>query len=50
MEEYLLEAMLHGISEIHVALGNFRMRLARMAEELLHPAGEVAGEPDCTIR
>ena len=41
VKEDFLEAVLHGKGEVHVALRNFGMRLARLAEQLLHAIGEM---------
>src|SRR6266536_4017270 len=41
LEEHFFEAVLHGVGEIHIALCNFGVRLARRAEEFFHLAAEM---------
>src|SRR5579872_2381595 len=50
MEEYLFEAVLHGESEIHVTLGDFRVRLAGLTKQFFHARGIVAGKLHGSIR
>src|SRR6266516_2611593 len=44
VKEYLLEAMLQGKRQVHVAQRDLGVRLARIAEQLLHAVGEMARE------
>src|SRR5579863_416856 len=43
MKKDFLETILQGERQIHIALGNFRMRSAWTAEQPLHAVGEVPG-------
>src|ERR1700693_3066583 len=49
MKKHLLEAALHGVSQIHVALGNFAMGFGRFAEDFRHAVGEMPGEADRAV-
>ncbi|PYX78207.1 MAG: hypothetical protein DMG70_32490 [Acidobacteria bacterium] len=50
MEENFLEPARHGVDEIHISLGNFSVGPSRLAKQLYHSVGEMAGQLDRTIR
>ena len=49
MEEHFLEPVLQCKSEIHVALGNLRVRTAWLSEEFLNTLGKMASQPNRAI-
>jgi hypothetical protein len=49
MKENLLETMLQRKGNIHIALSDFGVWSARLAEKLLHAMGKMAGEADGAI-
>src|SRR4051794_262939 len=50
MKEYLLEAMLHAISEVHLALCDFCVGLPRIAEGAFHALGKMRRQEHRAIR
>src|SRR5205823_8774758 len=49
MKKNFFKAVLHGKGNIHVALGEFRIWLARLAEQFLHATGEVPSQVNRTV-
>src|SRR5579864_7752177 len=49
MEEDFLEAMLHGVRQIHGTLHDLSVRFARWAKHLDHAAGKMARQLHCSI-
>src|SRR5579859_7374924 len=50
MKEDILKAVLHGVSEVHLSLGDLRIRLTRRPEQLHHASGEMPRQLDRPIR
>src|SRR6266436_5881056 len=49
MKKHFLETMLHGIREIHIALRDFSVWFARLAEELLHAMRKMPRQSDGSV-
>src|SRR5437763_9108563 len=49
MKKNFFKAVLHGKGNIHVALGEFSMGLARLTEQFLHATGEVPSQVNRTV-
>src|SRR2546423_13319070 len=49
MKKDFFEATLHGIGQVHFALGYFGVRLARRTKEFFHAVREMPRQPDSSI-
>src|SRR5579872_5961809 len=49
MHKHILEAVLHGIGEVHITLRDFRVPLTRLTEFLYHATGEMTGQAYLSI-
>src|SRR6185369_5715158 len=49
MKEDFLETMLHRIGEVHIALRDFGVRLAWLAEKLHHAVRKMSRQPDRSV-
>src|SRR5690348_11308583 len=49
MQKYFFKPLLHGISDVHVALGNFAVRQPRRAQEIDHSGRIVTSQLDRTV-
>ena len=50
MKENFLEAMLHGVGQVHVALRDFGIRLTRLAEQVHHALGKMPRQSNRSVR
>src|SRR5882672_11402217 len=49
MEKYLFETILHGISQVHVTLGNFGVRFAWCTKAFFHAIREMPRQPHGSV-